>query len=126
MKTKNSKILLACSYGPDSMALFDMLLKQVGNNGFEVAHVNYRLREESDDETQIKVALNLIKIITEHHISSTEYESVEDMKYDIKTILSEIYSEKVEDLEDSRIEFLFRKIMRREIQDIERDVEHFS
>ena len=35
--------------------------------------------EESDDETQIKVALNLIKIITEHHISSTEYESVEDI-----------------------------------------------
>ena len=35
--------------------------------------------EESDDETQIKVALNLIKIITEHHLSSTEYESVEDI-----------------------------------------------
>ena len=55
MKTKNSKILLACSYGPDSMALFDMLLKQVGNNGFEVAHVNYRLREESDDELNIVI-----------------------------------------------------------------------
>ena len=50
MKTNYSKILLACSYGPDSMALFDMLLKQVGSNGFEVAHVNYHLREESDDE----------------------------------------------------------------------------
>mgnify|MGYP006989042776 CR=1 FL=1 len=35
--------------------------------------------EHSDDETQIKVALNLIKIITEHHLSSTEYESVEDI-----------------------------------------------
>lgn len=35
--------------------------------------------EESDDETQIKVALNLIKIITEHNISNTEYESVEDI-----------------------------------------------
>ena len=35
--------------------------------------------EESDDETQIKVALNLIKIITEHNISSSEYESVEDI-----------------------------------------------
>ena len=35
--------------------------------------------EESDDDTQIKVALNLIKIITEHYISSTEYESVEDI-----------------------------------------------
>ena len=35
--------------------------------------------EESDDETQIKVALNLIKIITEHNISNSEYESVEDI-----------------------------------------------
>ena len=50
MKQINGKILLACSYGPDSMALFDMLLKQVGSNGFEVAHVNYHLREESDEE----------------------------------------------------------------------------
>ena len=35
--------------------------------------------EESGDDTQIKIALNLIKIITEHHISSSEYESVEDI-----------------------------------------------
>lgn len=35
--------------------------------------------EESADETQIKVALNLIKIITEHNISNSEYESVEDI-----------------------------------------------
>ena len=35
--------------------------------------------EESDDEAQIKIALNLIKIITEHYISDTEYESVEDI-----------------------------------------------
>lgn len=35
--------------------------------------------EESDDETQIKIALNLIKIITEHSISNSEYESVEDI-----------------------------------------------
>ena len=35
--------------------------------------------EQTDDETQIKIALNLIKIITEHNLSSTEYESVEDI-----------------------------------------------
>jgi len=35
--------------------------------------------EESDDETQIKIALNLIKIITEHYISDSQYESVEDI-----------------------------------------------
>jgi len=35
--------------------------------------------EESDDETQIKVALNLIKIIIEHNISSNEFEEVGDI-----------------------------------------------
>ena len=45
---KNKKYLLACSFGPDSMALFDMLLKE--GYRFAVAHVNYHLRAESDDE----------------------------------------------------------------------------
>ena len=45
---KNKKYLLACSYGPDSMALFSMLLKE--GYQFEVAHVNYHFRIESDDE----------------------------------------------------------------------------
>ena len=45
---KNKKYLLACSFGPDSMALFDMLLKE--KYSFEVAHVNYHLREESNSE----------------------------------------------------------------------------
>ena len=45
---KNKTYLLACSYGPDSMALFDMLLKE--GYLFRVAHVNYHFREESDLE----------------------------------------------------------------------------
>ena len=45
---KNKNYLLSCSVGPDSMALFDMLLKE--NYSFEVAHVNYHLRDESDFE----------------------------------------------------------------------------
>ena len=45
---KKQKYLLACSHGPDSMALFYML-KEEGYN-FAVAHVNYHLREESDEE----------------------------------------------------------------------------
>jgi tRNA(Ile)-lysidine synthase len=47
---KNQKYLLACSHGPDSMALFYML-KEEGYN-FAVAHVNYHLREESNLEQQ--------------------------------------------------------------------------
>ena len=47
---KNQKYLLACSHGPDSMALFYML-KEEGYN-FAVAHVNYHLREESNLEQE--------------------------------------------------------------------------
>ena len=38
-----------------------------------------RTLRESDDETQIKVALNLIKIIIEHNISQNTYSAVEDI-----------------------------------------------
>ena len=48
---KNRKYLLACSYGPDSMALFSML-KEEGYY-YEVAHVNYHFRKESDLEERL-------------------------------------------------------------------------
>lgn len=35
--------------------------------------------EESGDDTQIKIALNLIKIITEHNIEDSKYEEVSDI-----------------------------------------------
>ena len=35
--------------------------------------------EHSDDETQIKISLNLIKIIIEHNIEDEKYEAVEDI-----------------------------------------------
>ena len=35
--------------------------------------------EESDDDTQIKIALNLIKIITEHNLEDSKYEEVSDI-----------------------------------------------
>ena len=35
--------------------------------------------EESGDDTQIKIALNLIKIITEHNIEDSQYEEVTDI-----------------------------------------------
>ena len=44
----NSKYLLACSFGPDSMALFYMLKKE--GYKFDCAIVNYHLREESTSE----------------------------------------------------------------------------
>ena len=47
---KNKKYLLACSFGPDSMALFHFL--RVDGYNFECAIVNYHLRKESDLEVK--------------------------------------------------------------------------
>ena len=47
---KKEKYILACSYGPDSMCLFDILLKE--KYDFEIAHVNYHLREEEPREME--------------------------------------------------------------------------
>ncbi len=45
---KDEHYLLACSYGPDSMALFYLLQKD--GYSFDIAHVNYNLRSESTSE----------------------------------------------------------------------------
>ena len=58
---KKQKYLLACSYGPDSMALFSLLLKEQYN--FEVAHVNYGLREEAKQETE-----NLVEFCKKNNV----------------------------------------------------------
>lgn len=58
---KNKRYLLACSYGPDSMALLDMLEKEGFN--FIVAHVNYGVRKEAKQET-----LDLNYYCAEHDI----------------------------------------------------------
>ena len=47
---KNKKYVVACSYGPDSMALLDMLLKE--KYDVVVAHVNYHKRDVSDFEKE--------------------------------------------------------------------------
>ncbi|MDD3012810.1 MAG: hypothetical protein PHC34_03830 [Candidatus Gastranaerophilales bacterium] len=38
-----------------------------------------KILETSDDKLQIQVAINLIKVIMEHHIEENEYSSVDDM-----------------------------------------------
>ena len=45
---KDKKYLLACSFGPDSMALLDVAYNN--NFNFVVAHVNYHHRDEADYE----------------------------------------------------------------------------
>ncbi len=47
---EDDKVVLACSYGPDSMALLDILIKLKFD--VVVAHVNHKLRVESDKECE--------------------------------------------------------------------------
>ena len=47
---KKQSYVLACSYGPDSMCLFDLLLRN--DIDFVVAHVNYHRRPEANQETK--------------------------------------------------------------------------
>ena len=47
---KDKKYLLACSFGPDSMALFHLLVSE--GFYFDCAIVNYHLREESNSEVE--------------------------------------------------------------------------
>ena len=58
---KNKKYVIACSFGPDSMALLDAALKE--GLDIVVAHVNYRKREASQQEQN-----NLIKFCDKHNV----------------------------------------------------------
>ena len=80
---KNKKYLLACSFGPDSMALFDMLLK--GGYSFEVAHVNYHFRKESDYEE-----LSLRNYCKEYEINLHVYENKKIIRNNIEATCREI------------------------------------
>ena len=46
--------------------------------------------EESDDETQIKISLNLIKIIIEHNLENAEFEAVEDIISAVEAVTTDV------------------------------------
>lgn len=75
---KNSNVVVAVSYGPDSMALFDMLNKLSKEKKFNVicAHVNHNLREESKEEKKL-----LEKYCKDNKITFEYYEIQKDKKY---------------------------------------------
>ncbi len=49
-----------------------------------VLSMSMRTLANSDDASQIQVALNLIKVIIEHKIKSNEYKNVEDIMNDVE------------------------------------------
>ena len=67
------RIVIGCSSGPDSMALFDMLLKVREKYNLELicAHVNHNLREQSIEE------YNYVKQFCNQNNIEFEYLSIE-------------------------------------------------
>ena len=80
---KNSKYLLACSFGPDSMALFYMLVTQ--GYHFDCAIVNYHLREESDSEVK-----DLEEYAAQHGVKVYVYEYEGKLERNIESRCREI------------------------------------
>lgn len=83
---KKEKYILACSFGPDSMALFDYLIKE--NIYFEVAHVNYHILEQADDDerkireycSKFNIAVHVLE--TEMPLDINEEDWARDVRYD--------------------------------------------
>lgn len=80
---KNKKYLLACSFGPDSMALFHLL--RINKINFSCAIVNYHLREESDSEV-----LGLVKYANEFNIQVHVYDVKEKIDKNVESKCREI------------------------------------
>jgi len=80
---KSKKYLLACSFGPDSMALFHLLKENHYN--FACAIVNYHLREESDSEVS-----GLLKYATEFNVKVYVYDVKEKIQKNVEATCREI------------------------------------
>lgn len=75
---KSKKYILACSFGPDSMALFSMLLKE--NYNFVVCNIDYNYRPESKWETDSIRAVcdkKNISFYTKNVLFSTNFHNFE-------------------------------------------------
>ena len=80
---KNHKYLLACSFGPDSMALFFMLLNE--GYKFDVAHINYHFRNESNEEEK-----QLRQFCKNNHIDIYVYNNEEEVTKNLEAKAREI------------------------------------
>jgi len=80
---KNKKYLLACSFGPDSMALFHLLVRNKYN--FACAIVNYHLREESNSEV-----FELKKYASKYNVPVYVFDAKEKIEKNIEATCREI------------------------------------
>ena len=93
--SKEYKYLLACSSGPDSMALFDMLIKE--GYKFDVAHVNYHFRKESNNEQHLleeycqRLNIKLYVLDVDEKVESNIEEKAREIRYEYFAKLNKLY-----------------------------------
>lgn len=87
----NEKVVVACSYGPDSMCLLDLIRKC--DLDVIVAHVNHKLRKESDDEY-----INLKKYCFDNNIIFEGYVIEDFPKGNVENVAREIRYNFFEDI----------------------------
>ena len=64
LMSSNKRYLVACSAGPDSMALLDMLVKMQEKMHFKVlvAHFDHQLRNDSQQETEVLQNYSVVSV----------------------------------------------------------------
>ena len=95
-------VVLGCSGGPDSMALFDLLLKVRKNTAIKIvcAHVNHKQRKESDEEEVWlanfckKKRVSFEKMIIENYGDDNFHNEARNIRYNFFEGLVEKYNAK--------------------------------
>ena len=97
---KNKTVIVSCSGGPDSMALLSIVnnIKDTNNVKVIVAHVNHKVREESDEEAQMveefaKQNNDIFELyeIKEYHDKTNFHEDARKIRYKFLKELKDKY-----------------------------------
>ena len=81
--SKKEPLIIAVSYGPDSMFLLDLIINKYKNNKIICAHVHHNHRKESDEEAELlekyclenNIIFEFMKITSYKNNSFTEIEA---------------------------------------------------
>jgi len=98
---ENKTVIVSCSGGPDSMALLSIVnnIKDTNNVKVVVAHVNHKVREESDEEAQMveefaKQNNDIFELyeIKEYHDKTNFHEDARKIRYKFLKELKDKYN----------------------------------
>lgn len=100
--TENSVVVISCSGGPDSMCLLNLILeyKKLKNLTIVCAHVNHKVREESEEEEEFVKTFceknNIIfELLTINEYSGNFHNDARVLRYNFLDDICEKYESKI-------------------------------